>query len=55
MKISYAGSLSQVRIKAVGRDHLRMQFGLRNVRLNIAKTYVTGRKRWAVVGPIRIV
>ena len=55
MNISYAGSLSQVRIEAVGRGRLRIQFGLRNVRLNIAKTYVTGRKRWAVAGPIRIV
>jgi len=54
MQISYSASVAKVKIAAAGRNHLRVAFGLRNVRLKIGKTYVTGRNRWAVAGPIDI-
>ncbi|MCH8828483.1 MAG: dienelactone hydrolase family protein [Planctomycetes bacterium] len=53
--ITYSGSLSRAVIKAVGKDRLRVQLGLSNTTMSIARTDVTGRRRSAVAGLIQVV
>jgi poly(3-hydroxybutyrate) depolymerase len=54
-QITYAGSVVRAHVKALGKDRLNIQLGLRNVRLRIGRTYVQGRSRSAVAGPINVV
>jgi predicted esterase len=53
--ISYDGQVSQVRVKATGKDRLNLQVGLSNAVLNIGGTWVTGEDHSAQAGPIQIV
>lgn len=53
--ITYHGNVERATIRAIGNNRLRFQLGLRNVQLSINRTYVTGRSRSAVAGPISII
>ena len=54
-EIRYSAQVKRAFLKAYAKDLLNIQFGLRNVRLKIGTTYVTGRHRSAVAGEIDVV
>jgi len=53
--ISYSAQLARVRLRGNGENSFRIQLGLRNVTLSIRRTYVRGRSRSAVAGPMYVV
>jgi len=53
--IRYRGKVERAHIKAYKRDRLNIQLGVRSVQLDINRTYVTGRSRSAVAGPMSVV
>jgi predicted esterase len=53
--IRYRGKITGAHIKAYKRDRLNIQLALQEVKLNINRTYVTGRSRSAVAGPMSVV
>jgi len=54
-EIRYSAQVKRAFLKAYAKNLLNIQFGLRNVRLRIGTTYVTGRHRSAVAGEIDVV
>ncbi len=52
--INYSGQLIRARLKAYQKDRLNIQLAMSNVSLVIGRTNVTGRRRSAVAGPIRV-
>jgi len=53
--IRYRGKITRAHIKAYKRDRLNIQLAVQAVRLEINRTYVTGRSRSAVAGPMSVV
>ncbi len=53
-RIRYRGKVSRAKVKAVGKDQLRLQLGLTDVSLTIGSTYIRSRRRSATAGPITI-
>ncbi|MEO1996690.1 MAG: dienelactone hydrolase family protein [Planctomycetaceae bacterium] len=53
--IRYRGKITRTHIKAYKRDRLNIQLALQEVKLDINRTYVTGRSRSAVAGPMSVV
>nr|AUN35810.1 hypothetical protein [uncultured bacterium] len=54
-QITYAGTVERAVIRAYRKDRLNLQLGLRNVTLNIGRTYISGESHSATAGPINIV
>jgi len=53
-RISYHAELSRVHLEAYAEDRLNIQLALKNIRLTIGSTYVSGRRQSASTGPIQI-
>ncbi|MCH8829610.1 MAG: dienelactone hydrolase family protein [Planctomycetes bacterium] len=53
--ITYSGRIANISLSGWSKDRLRVQLGLRDVVLSIARTYVTGRSRSAVAGRMNVV
>ncbi|MCP4782892.1 MAG: hypothetical protein GY903_04400 [Fuerstiella sp.] len=53
-RIRYGGKVSRAKVKAIGKDRLRLQLGLTDVSLTIGSTYIRGRGRSATAGPITV-
>lgn len=53
-RISYSAELAQAKVEAIGKNQLRLRFGLENVNLTIGATYVRGSGRAATAGPVTI-
>lgn len=52
--INYSGQLVRARLKAHQKNRLNIQLAMSNVSLVIGRTNVTGKRRSAVAGPIRV-
>ncbi len=54
-EIRYSGQLQRAVLQTTADGHLSLQLGLRNLRLQIGRTYVRGKGRSATTGPMSIV
>jgi poly(3-hydroxybutyrate) depolymerase len=54
-RINYDAEVERAHITAYRKDRLNIQFALRNARMRIGSTFVRGRSRSAVAGPIYVV
>jgi len=53
--IRYEGEVGRASIQAYTKDRLNVQLGLRNVRVTIGRTTLTGKRHFAQAGPMTVV